>query len=115
FDLKSVFDTLVEASTRLCQASASVLWLPQGATYHLAASNGVPASFKKHLQNLSLKPDGNSVVGRSLRAGKALYVPDLAADPNYTKRRVEDFGGYRGLLCVPLLRQGAPIGVLMIA
>jgi adenylate cyclase len=44
-----------------------------------------------------------------------MYVPDLVADPEYTKRQANEFGGYRGLLCVPLIREGTPIGVLMIA
>src|SRR5262249_50040643 len=31
-----------------------------------------------------------------------------------TQREAEDFGFYRGFLCVPLLREGVPIGVLMV-
>ena len=116
FDLHEVFNSLVEGATRLCHANASVLWRPNGATYHLAASYGVTAKFEKHLRGLALKPDGNSVVGRSLVAKKTIYVPDLAADIAYAKRRnAKDFGGYRGLLCVPLIRKGAAIGVLMVA
>ena len=116
FDLQTVFDTLVESATRLCQASASNIWRPAGdGRYHVVASYGVPPKFKNYLEALALKPDGHSVVGRCLRAGKTVYVPDLMADPEYTKRQVVEFGGYRGLLCVPLLREGAPIGVLMVA
>ena len=36
------------------------------------------------------------------------------ADPDYAGRDVNDFGGYRGLLCVPLVRDGVVIGVLMV-
>jgi signal transduction histidine kinase len=36
-------------------------------------------------------------------------------DPEYAGRDVNDFGGYRGLLCVPLLCEGLAIGVLMVA
>jgi two-component system, NtrC family, sensor kinase len=116
FDLQTVFDTLVESATRLCQASASNIWRPAGdGRYHVTASYGVPPKFKNYLEALALKPDGHSVVGRCLQAGKTIYVPDLMADPEYTKRQVMDFGGYRGLLCVPLLREGTPIGVLMVA
>ena len=68
FDLQAVFSSLLEGATRLCHASASVLWRPDGATYHLAACYGVTAKFERQLRGLSLKPDGNSVVGRSLVA-----------------------------------------------
>src|SRR5262249_27683962 len=114
-DLQMVFDTLVESATRLCQAGGSIIWRPgDDGRYHLAASYGLPPEYKNYLQALALKPDGRSVVGRSLQAGKTIYVPDVMADPEYTKRQVTEFGGYRGLLCVPLLREGAPIGVLMV-
>jgi two-component system, NtrC family, sensor kinase len=116
FDLQTVFDALVKSATHLCHASASVIWRPKDdGRYHLAASYGVEPRFEERLKSLSLKPDGHSVVGRCLQTGKTTYVSDLMADPDYAGRDVNDFGGYRGLLCVPLLRDGVVIGVLMVA
>src|SRR5262245_52236850 len=115
FDLQTVFDTLVESATHLCQAGASSIWRPKdGGTYHLAASYGLTSQYIKHLQSLTLKPGGRSILGRCLQAGKTIYVPDVMADAEYTQREAEDFGFYRGFLCVPLLREGVPIGVLMV-
>jgi putative methionine-R-sulfoxide reductase with GAF domain len=116
FDLQTVFDAIVESATCLCQASSSVIWRPKDdGRYHLAASYGVAPKFKERLQSLALKADGRSVVGRSLQSGKTTYVPDLTAHPEYSGRDSDDFGGYRGLLCVPLMREGVAIGVLMVA
>jgi signal transduction histidine kinase len=115
FDLKTVFQILVESATRLCRASASVIWRPVEGRYQLVASYGVSTEYKQHLQGLALKPGGRSVVARSLLAGKTVYVPDLSRDPEYAGRKAKDFGGYRGLLCVPLMRGGTPLGVLMVA
>jgi len=116
FELKKVFDALVKSATHLCHASASVIWRPKDdGRYHLAASYGVEPRFEEQLKSLALKPDGHSVVGRSLQSGKTTYVSDLTADSDYAGRDVNDFGGYRGLLCVPLLRDGVAIGVLMVA
>ena len=117
FDLRTVFDTLVESGTRLCQASSSAIWRPKDdGSYHLAASYGVQPKYKSHLQSLSLRSDGHSVVGRSLQSGKTTYVSDVLADPEYSAtRNARDFGGYRGLLAVPLMREGSAIGVLMVA
>ncbi len=115
FELQAVFDTLMESATRLCRASASVLWRPaDDGRYRLVSGYGLSGDFKTHLQSLALKPDGQSVVGRCLQASKTIYVSDLRADPEYSRRQATDFGGYRGLLCVPLMREGASIGVLMI-
>ena len=116
FELQTVFDALVKSATRLCHASASAIWRPKDdGRYHVAASYGVERRFEEQLKSLALKPDGHSVVGRSLQSGKTTYVSDLMADPDYAGRDVNDFGGYRGLLCVPLLRDGNAIGVLMVA
>jgi signal transduction histidine kinase len=116
FELQTVFDALVKSATRLCHASASVIWRPKDdGRYHLAASYGVERRFEEQLKGLALKPDGHSVVGRSLQSDKTTYVSDLMADPDYASRDVNDFGGYRDLLCVPLLRDGVAIGVLMVA
>jgi signal transduction histidine kinase len=116
FDLQTVFDALVESATHLCRASASVIWRPKNdGRYYLAASYGLEPRFRERLKTLALKPDGRSVVGRCLQSGKTSYVSDLMGDPEYAGRDVNDFGGYRGLLCVPLLCEGLAIGVLMVA
>ena len=116
FDLQSVFDALVESVANLCQAPTSVIWrLASDGRYHLDATYGLSPEFEKHLQSLALRPDGRSVVGRCLQAGETIYVPDLIANPEYANRQATELGGYRGLLCVPLMRDRTPIGVLMIA
>ena len=70
--------------------------------------------FEEQLKSLALKPDGHSVVGRSLQSGKTNYVPDLMADTDYAGRNASDFGGC-GVLCESLLlRDGVAIGVLMV-
>src|SRR5262245_29649553 len=115
FDLQEVLNTLVESAVRLCGTDAAVIWRPCNGAYHLVAAYGVTEEFKAHLQSLSLKPEGGSVVGRSLQAKRTLYVADITADPQYAVRDIEDFGGYRTLLCAPFMRDGLAIGVLMVA
>jgi signal transduction histidine kinase len=115
FDLQVVLNTLVESAVRLCGADAAVIWRPSDDAYRLVASCGVTQEFRARLQSLSLKPGGRSVVGRSLRAMQTLYVADITVDPDYAVRDIEDFGGYRTLLCAPFIRDGMAIGVLMVA
>jgi signal transduction histidine kinase len=44
-----------------------------------------------------------------------VHISDVLADPEYTLTEGQKIAGYRTLLAVPLIRQGAPIGVLVMA
>ena len=41
-----------------------------------------------------------------------MHIPDITADPEYTWSGPQQFGEYRTMLGVPLMREGTPIGVL---
>jgi signal transduction histidine kinase len=83
-------------------------------TYHLVASYGLTPEFKAHLQSLALKVDGRSVGAHCLRAKKVIYISDITVDPEYSAKGPYDFGGYRTVLCAPLMRAEMAIGVLMV-
>src|SRR5262249_664941 len=60
------------------------------------------------------KIDGSSISGRVLFERRIVHVPDVLADPEYTYG-VRTIGGFRTLLGVPMLREGASIGVITLA
>jgi GAF domain-containing protein len=45
---------------------------------------------------------------------KTVHIADVLADPEYRLSGYQRLGGYRTLLAVPLLREGAPIGVFVL-
>ena len=114
FDLQTVLDALVESATLLCEADSAIIWRPKGSAYRHSASYGLSTNFKKHAEQVVLKPDGKSVVGRALTTRRTVHIPDVALDPEYAQLDLQRFGGYRAFLGVPLLREGIPIGVIMV-
>jgi len=120
FDLQTVLQTLVESATRLCEADLANIWRPKGTAFHLAASFGIPGKDKeqlenaKYLESIELGPGRGSMVGRTLLERRTVQIDDIQADPDYDLSKLVSIGDYRTMLGVPLLREGIPIGVIVL-
>ena len=115
FDLQTVLDTLVESATRLCDAGRAIIWRPFGDVYKIAAAFNLTASHKEKLEELSIRPGRGTAIGRTLLGGKTVHIHDAQADPEYDWPEIGRVGGSRTILSVPLVREGLPIGVLVLS
>jgi signal transduction histidine kinase len=55
-----------------------------------------------------------SIVGRAVMHGATIHIPDVLADPEYKMTEAATLGGAHTMLGVPLLREGTPIGVILL-
>ena len=114
FDLQSVLDTLVESAARLCDADSAGINRPQGDNYTYVASYGFSPEFEEFMRAHPIVPGHGTVVGRVVMERRAIHVQDTQNDPQYTFTEAARIGGFRTLLGVPLLREGIPIGVIVL-
>src|SRR5262249_15286224 len=111
FKLQPVLDTLVESAARLCGAQNTVVWLRDGEVYPVAARYGMSPELEQNLKNQPIVAHRGSVAGRAILDRRAVHVPDVLADPEYTWHEAQKIGAYRAIVSVPLLREGHCIGV----
>jgi two-component system, NtrC family, sensor kinase len=113
FDLRTVLDTLVGSAARLCDTDMASIVRLNNSVYRHAASYGLPPELHQHLLTLRLEPGPGTVAGRVALECKPIQIPDVQSEPGYALAELMRKAGARTILGVPLLREGIPIGVLV--
>ena len=118
FDLQVVLNTLVELATRLCDLDHAWLFRRDGEVYRWATGYGLSREgheqIRRYQKALAHSPGRGSIVGRTALEGQPVQIVDVLADPEYVLLDLQKIGNYRTVLGIPLLREGLPIGVLVL-
>ncbi len=111
FDFQAVLDTLTKWAVKLCDADKGVISMQDGDLYRIRSVCGFSSEAQQYASQNPLQRNRGGATGRVALEGKAVHIPDVLADPEYTMFGYQRLLGQRTNLGVPLLREGAVIGI----
>src|SRR5262249_34134592 len=114
FDLQTVLNTLVESASMLCEADMAAIVRPPPQGLRYVASFGYPPEYQQYMEKTPVPLGRGSTAGRTVLEGKSVHIPDILADPEFKFLEPAKIAGVRTHLGVPLLREGTPIGVIVL-
>jgi signal transduction histidine kinase len=114
FDLQAVLDTLVESAVRLCDADMAAIHRLRGTIYEHAASHWLTPAIRDYMRKIQFEPGRGTIAGRTALERDVIQVTDVQDDPEYTLGASAREMGARTMLGVPLLREGIPIGMIVL-
>jgi len=114
-DLELVFRTILENATRICNANFGTLFRFDGENFYPAAQFNTPAALLEATERRgSFKPTPGSGVSlyHVMRTKQVFHRADMAAEPVLAFST--KFGGARSQITVPMLKDDALIGAIVI-
>jgi GAF domain-containing protein len=114
YDLRTVLQTLIESAARFCDADKASVLREKGGAFYRTETFGFSREFTDYVKDVPIRPERGSASGRALLEGRVIHISDVTADPEYTQVEAQRLGDYRTILCVPMLREGVPIGALIL-
>jgi PAS domain S-box-containing protein len=112
--IQSVLDAVAENAARLCDSNNAEIFRLENNLLRLVASYGeIPVNI--HARE-GLPANRDRVMGRAACDRRTIHVHDLAAEDSEYPEGSRDAKreGHRTTLATPLLREGTPIGVILI-
>jgi len=113
-DVQPVFDTIVRSAVRLCDGLYGSAIRFDGEMMHLAAGYNYTPEVRQALEDaFPMRPDRRMMSGRAILTRTVIQVEDALDDPEYAQH-VARAGGFRSMLAVPMMREGNPIGAIVV-
>jgi GAF domain-containing protein len=109
--LASVFNAVVEAAARLCEAEYGQVHVADGDLFRLAGDYGAGVEISEFERQHPNRIDRTTVVGRVGLTREVVHLPDVLEDPEYSWPG-QQIAGYRSMLGVPIFVDDELIGVI---
>ncbi len=114
-DTQPVFDMIAKNSVLLCNAENSYVHRYDGSLVYLEAQYGLPPEAAEATRkNFPMPADDGAAGTRAIATGVVVQIPDYQSDPNYRYKAAARLADVKSALAVPMLRQGSPIGAIVL-
>ena len=114
-NVRPVFDAIAQNARRLCGAEFCAVIRFDGHLLHFVAHDGLTNEGADAARRTFPRPaDHGSAAGRSILGAAVTQIPDVHADPHYALRALARAATYRSLTAVPMIRDGAPMGTIVL-
>jgi class 3 adenylate cyclase len=114
FDLDAVLQTVIDRAVRLCRADHGNIARREGDVYRVAAFTSFAPHYERLVRERKYLPERGSAIGRTVLEQRVVHIVDVLDDPEYALPELQQAGGYRTVLGVPMLREGVPIGAIVL-
>ncbi|MCP4615094.1 MAG: GAF domain-containing protein [Bradyrhizobium sp.] len=113
--LQPVLDAIVQTSRELCGSDGATIVLFRDRKAHFAALAGPPPQHFEYLRdNPAAIDEPGSLFDRMIRERRTLHFANVMDDPELSQKPRTTMGGPRALLVAPLLREGEPLGAIVL-
>ena len=114
-DVQPVFGAIVLNASRLCGGEYAIVIRYDGEMMHLAAQhNPRPGAAEPVARLFPRAPARGSSPGRAILNRSIVHIPDVLEDPEYDPDVVRA-AGLRGVLSIPMFREGKVIGAISVS
>jgi signal transduction histidine kinase/DNA-binding response OmpR family regulator len=115
-DVQPVFDMIAENARRLCDGHFCAVFRFDGELIHLAGHSGLsPEGAAAYQRGFPIRPGRDSAIGRAILDRSLAQIPDVQTDPEYGQLTIARAVTFRGIVAVPMLRDGTPVGGIAVS
>ena len=114
-DVQPVFDTIVRSAVRLCDGLYGAVNMFDGEMilYPSANYNYTPEAMAAVERMYPRRPSRQQLIGRAVLSRTVAQIPDVLNDAEYAPD-IALAGGWRSALAAPMLRDGHPVGTILV-
>jgi class 3 adenylate cyclase len=114
FDLDVVLQAVIDRAVHLCHADNGNIARREDDVFRVAAFTSFAPGYQRLVRERVYLPERSSAIGRTVLERRVVHIVDVLDDAEYSLEALQTAGGYRTVLGVPMLREGTPIGAIVV-